>query len=111
MIKFNSRGGFEVEAEVELGEYNESGTVAVELWEDDGPYASLTVNLGKKALRDLLGKSENIAEYAFLDTNNFPEGVNVVENNNLGKFTGKVAFSWYCAYPLYHMNMDALRNA
>lgn len=74
--------------------YMFDGSMCVELWVDTGgwwePWATMTVCLG--------GAGD---AFAFLDTNNFPEGPAFLEANGLAKPTGLEGHSGYCTYPLY----------
>lgn len=72
--------------------------LAIQLWCDDGPYATLTVNLGKMLESDK----------AYLDTNNFPEAEAFVKKYKLAEPTGNYAFSGFCAYPLYKFDLAKL---
>ena len=91
--QFNDRWGDTMDACLVRGEYN-NGSLAVEMitnsdgyWE---PWATVTVNLGRA-----------MGRFAFLDTNNFPEGPKFLEDNGLAVPTGDMAASGYCTYPLY----------
>lgn len=76
-----------------------NGNLAVILENSDGfQIGKLTVNLGLK-LDD---------GYAYLDTNNLPEGEVFVKEYGLAEFTGKYGRSGYCEYPLYRFNMEKL---
>ena len=77
-----------------------NGRLAIVLVCTNGePFADLTVNLVNETCP---------ANCAYLDTNNFPDGEAFVLKRRLGKPTGKLGFSGYCAYPLYRFDMDAL---
>lgn len=85
----------------ELDKYID-GSLAVQLIDkaDGCPFARLTVNLGM-----------NIPEnYAFIDTNNFPDAEKLIRDYDLGTNTGKYGSSGYCKYPLYEMNMLELNK-
>ena len=47
-------------------------------------------------------------DQAFLDVNNHPEAVRLVEENKLGKATGYVATSGFVTYPLYRFDLDRI---
>ena len=72
--------------------------LAIQLWCDDGPYATMTVNLGKKLAED----------EGYVDTNNFPEAESFIKKYKLGKPTGGYGFSGFCAYPLYKFDLAKL---
>ena len=65
-----------------------------EWWE---PYADITVNVGKM--------EKNCGA---IDTNNFPQATEFLEENRLATFTGRYEFSGYCAYPVYEFDMDKI---
>lgn len=84
-----------MDAYLRAGEYR-NGTLAVELFADDGegwePWATLTVNLGAP---------EQDETRAFLDTNNCKWAVRFLEDNGLAQPTYLWRPSGYCEYPLY----------
>lgn len=45
---------------------------------------------------------------AYLDTNNFPEGVQLVKKYKLAEPTGEYGQSGFCTYPLYKFDMKKL---
>ena len=65
------------------------------------PYATLTVNLPEQ------GGGKN---FAFVDTNNFPEAPKLISENKLGKPTGNFGYSGYCTYPEYEFDPSALEK-
>lgn len=78
--------------------------LAVEIMsQTEGPYARLTVNLPET--------KQYPVNYAFLDTNNFPDGEDLVEELGVARFTGRYGFSGMCAYPLYEFFPDKLKTA
>jgi len=91
----------EYDVELRLGKYYDNKNLAVDLFDPvEGPFARLTVNLGKKLP----------ANQAFLDVNNCPWAEEFVSENGLGKSAGKIGFSGYCAYPLYEFNTEVLND-
>lgn len=72
--------------------------LAIQAWCEEGPYATLTVNLGKMLESDK----------AYLDTNNCPWVESFIRRHRLGKPTGDYAYSGFCAYPLYQFNLEKL---
>ena len=76
---------------MEKTSYYNNGNLAIQLMCDEGPFAMLTVNLNTKLA----------ADEAYVDINNCPWAEAFIEENNLGKDTGKVGFSGFCCYPLY----------
>ena len=88
---------------VTVDKYRATGATAIQIWnETEGPIATLTVCLPQYVRMD------GDDRYTFLDTNNFPEGEDVVVENGLGEMTGDFGFSGYCAYPVVKLNMDAV---
>ena len=75
------------------------------------PFADMTVNL---QMYPTTGSK------AFVDVNNFPQVVELIENNRLGHLTGRVGQSGFCAYPevefdlkevgKYALNVDSLNK-
>ena len=91
----------EYDVTIQKKNYRDNGNLALQLWEpEEGPFATLTVNLGKKLP----------ANQAFVDTNNCPWGEEFIEENGLGKDTGKFGFSGYCVYPLYEFDEGVLAD-
>ena len=64
------------------------------------PYGTMTVNI-VKLLKD---------NVACVDVNNFPEAINIIEQYNLGTFTGLRIPSGYCEYPVYEFNLSELKK-
>ena len=83
--------------------YADNGHVAISVWsESEGPFAGLTVNLPE---------TKNYpTNYAFVDTNNFPEAPEMIRRLRIGKYTGRMAVSGYCMYPLYQFDETALKE-
>lgn len=80
--------------------YQRPNNLAIQLWEpEEGPFATLTVNLGRKL-------PEN---QAFVDTNNCPWAEQFIAQNELGVPVGDFGFSGYCAYPLYEFNLERMK--
>ena len=70
--------------------------------EQDGvteDYATITVNFSD----ELLSPNQ-----AYLDTNNMPEVEKFIEDNRLGKPTGRTKVSGFCTYPLYEFDLFRL---
>lgn len=83
--------GEEVNVWLQIGEY-EKGGVSLQLWCDEGPYATLSVNLGKVKKGQF-----------FVDTNNCPWAPKWLEENAIAKPLDKIARSGFCWYPLYKL--------
>lgn len=91
-------------AQIECAEYRNPKNLAIQLYNEDKeygglePFAMLTVNLAPLSQKNL----------AYIDTNNNPWAPEFIEKYHLGKDTGLLGFSGYCAYPLYEMDLDEL---
>ena len=88
-----------------LERYAQNNNLYVELITyDEGyaePWQNLTVNLGIKCAEDC----------AFIDTNNNGEEIITwLEENNLGKRTGRIEPSGWCLYPEFQFNMQELKK-
>ena len=81
--------------------YRTDGTLYLELWTDEEPFAALTVCLGIK-------KSKDNKHLAFIDTNNFPQAPQVVEYLGIGEPTGLYRSSGFCMYPLYTFDLQKI---
>lgn len=78
--------------------YANNGNLAVLLDSPtEGPFATITVNLGK------LPKG-----FAYVDTNNCPWAETFIKENKLGTFAGATRQSGYCIYPLYKFDLTKL---
>lgn len=86
-----------------MHKYQNNNTLAIELELESGePFSRLTVNLdGNNKLKD---------NEAFVDTNNCPEAMTFIRENDLGKPSGGLGFSGFCAYPRYEFNLDKLNK-
>ena len=85
-----------------IGEYG-NGHIAVQLFCDEGPLATLTTNVD--------GIEYFEEECSCLDTNNCPWAEKFVEENDLGVFDGVYLNSGYCMYPVYRWNRSVLYSA
>lgn len=81
-----------IDVELVFDKYYANGRTAVQLWCDDGPYATLSVNLPNERC--------NEGEF-YVDTNNCPWAEEFLEENRIAEWTGAIGFSGYCTYPLY----------
>lgn len=103
-FEFMPRYGGRQSAVLEIGNYTHGGGVAISLWAEEyecyEPWADLTVNLTEPAAEGC----------AYIDTNNFPEAVAIMEENGFGYPTGRSQWSGYCLYPEYSLNMDVIRE-
>lgn len=105
MIDVETRWATYKNCVLRVGNYKASGAPAIQIWSpEDGPIATLTVCLPDEPLDD---ETES-----FVDVNNFPDGVALIEKYGLGRRSpwGRVGFSGYCMYPLYEFDLDELKK-
>ena len=87
---------------LQVGKYRADDSVAVQAWNrQDGCIATLTVCLCDRSL----GEDE-----AYIDTNNCPWAVDFIEQEGLGKRTGRTGKSGYCTYPVVKFDMEKVRE-
>lgn len=99
-MKFIEYDGYKLY--IEKSKYMVNNNLSLYLWtEDDGPYVSLTVNLPNYKLME---------NEVILDTNNFPDSVKIMEEYKLGKWTNNMAYSGFCVYPIYVMDMEEVEK-
>ena len=98
-IKFKSYGE-EYEGYLVVQHYGNNNNIAVSIVLPTGePYGFLTVNI------DSLDEDE-----AAIDTNNFPEAEEIINQYHLAENTGKVLASGYCKYPVYKFNVSTVNK-
>lgn len=78
--------------------YYGTENLAIQLFTEEEPFATLTVNLG-----GFLEPNE-----AYVDTNNCPWAEDFIKENQLGTFKGFYKNSGYCMYPLYEFDLSKL---
>lgn len=85
---------------LEVRRYAYDGSVAILLKNrSDGPIAYLTVCL----------EDSSLADYeAYVDTNNCPWALKLIEEYKLGNPTGKTRLSGYCTYPAVQFDSKRL---
>lgn len=98
MTTINMYTGQKVEVFLQVRHY-ENGNIGLQLWDDEGPYATLTTNIGCVP-----------TGYAHIDTNNFPQGQDFLRAYNLGEPTEKFGISGFCTYPLWKLNLEEIRK-
>ena len=80
--------------------YAQNGNLAVLSYEENGePFADVTVNFYFLE-----------PGCAFIDTNNFPEIGNILEQEGIATPLNQYKRSGYCDYPLYEFNMAKLAD-
>lgn len=93
---------FTYDCHVSIDKYVATDGLAISLWnEEDGPIARVTVCLPDYKIAE---------DEAFVDTNNNPGIMEVIEKYNLGKMTGGLGLSGWCSYPCVKFNMTELRK-
>ena len=84
---------------IEIGRYQVNDNLALSLVTDDGmPFSRLSVNID--SLPD---------GWCTIDTNNFPDGIKLIEKYKLGERIGEIT-SGFCTYPIYEMNMSEVNK-
>ena len=88
---------------ITLNNYAADGSLCVELWnEEDGMIARLTTCLSKKSLKG--------TNRSYVDDNNCPWAMDLIEKYNLGTDTEMIGMSGFCFYPLVEWNIDELKK-
>lgn len=112
VMKYESLYGGSTDVTLRVEKFYGSGLpVAIQLYCDEGPFATLTKNLG-----DDSGNLSVISPFcAWVDINNNPEAEKFIQDNGLGEPYVRfgepvVAFSEYCCYPLYIFNKARLEE-
>ena len=88
------------EVNIEITSYANNKSLAIQLWCEDGPFATLTVNLD--------GEREEGCQY--VDVNNCPWAEQFIYKYKLGTFTGNIGYSGFCAYPEFKFNIEELKK-
>lgn len=87
---------------LQVGKYQADDSMAIQAWSrHDGPIASITVCLCDRSL----GEGE-----AYVDTNNCPWAVDFIEQEGLGKRTGRMGRSGFCTYPIVKFDMQKVKE-
>lgn len=87
---------------LQVGKYQADNSIAIQVWNRDGPIATLTVCLCDRSL----GENE-----AYIDMNNCPWAVDFIEQAGLGKKTGRIGHSGYCTYPVVKFDMQKVKES
>lgn len=81
--------------------YANNDHISLEIFSvEEGPFANITVNLPQTKMWP-----EN---FGFVDVNNFPQALSVIEKLGIGRHTGQFATSGFCVYPLYRFDEDKI---
>ena len=89
-------GGREI-CTMSTNRYENNNHLAIQLWCEDGPFATMTVNLR--------GTRQYPENFAFVDVNNCPWAPALIKKLGIGKPTNKYGISGFCSYPLYEFDM------
>ena len=79
--------------------YREPRNLAITLDCDEGPFATLTVNLADAKLP---------RNCAYVDTNNCPWAEEFIAAYELGKYLGVWGYSGFREYPLYRFDLNKI---
>lgn len=79
--------------------YIKPKNLAIVLDCDEGPFATLTVNIADTKLPK---------DCAYVDTNNCPWAEKFIGDYELGKYLGVWSTSGFCQYPLYWFDLDKI---
>jgi hypothetical protein len=90
----------QTEVNIEVTSYANNKTLAIQLWCEDGPFATLTVNI----------EDAHRAECQYVDTNNCPWAEHFIQEYNLGAPTGNYGMSGFCLYPEYRFDIEELKK-
>lgn len=87
----------------EVSSYMYGGGLAMQIYDrtegDLEPFTTLTINIDARC---------SGPDCAFIDTNNFGTAEALINEYKLGKPTGRIGFSGYCAYPEYRFDMKEI---
>lgn len=97
--------GTEYEVYLKKNSYADNGTLAIEVKEfpTGMPFAILTVNIED---RDFYIDDDVQNDIAFVDTNNNPWAIELIEKYNLADNMHILAQSGFCMYPAYKFKGD-----
>ena len=85
---------------INIGKYSYNNNTAISLDCNEGAFATITVNLDESLDEDM----------AYLDTNNCSWVEDIMEKYCLGEPTGKYKQSGFCIYPLYKLDLKAIKE-
>ena len=85
---------------INIGKYSRNNNTAISLDCNEGKFATITVNF-----------NENLDEgMAYLDTNNCSWVEDIMKKYCLGEPTGEYKQSGFCIYPLYKLDLQAIKE-
>ena len=103
-ITYESYGEkYELSFRIDRYSNNDNLAILAMCKDEDGfvePYGNLTVNIEKL----------NKDNWGCVDTNNWRDAIDLIEQNKLGTPTGMVLQSGYCTYPVYEFDMNELKK-
>ena len=85
---------------INIGKYSRNNNTAISLDCNEGKFATITVNFNENLDEDM----------AYLDTNNCPWVEDIMKKYGLGEPTGKYKQSGFCIYPLYKLDLKAIKE-
>lgn len=96
--------GEETEVDIVKSRYVANGRMALQMYCEDGPFGTLTVNLDGPVFGD---------NTAYIDINNMPGAIDFLEGIGAGECTGYVWGSGFVSYPLFKFDegfLDGLKE-
>jgi len=84
-----------------VNKYANNNHIAISIVSAEGPISNLTVNI------DRIEKYPE--DCSCVDTNNFPEGTELIKKLSIGKPCG-ILSSGYCVYPVYKFDIEKVKE-
>ena len=85
---------------INIGKYSRNNNTAISLDCNEGKFATITVNFNEKLDEGM----------AYLDTNNCSWVEDIMKKYCLGEPTGEDKQSGFCIYPLYKLDLQAIKE-
>ena len=85
---------------INIGKYSRNNNTAISLDCNEGKCATITVNFNEKLDEGM----------AYLDTNNCSWVEDIMKKYCLGEPTGEYKQSGFCIYPLYKLDLQAIKE-
>ena len=103
MFTINTRYGTVSDCVLTMDRYTDNNHIAVSIFSlSEGPYARLTVNLP--------GVESFPENFSFVDSNNFDQAEDVIDQLGIGKVTQWRTCSGFCTYALYEFDEDKIKE-